>query len=92
MPVLLLLFIVYTTDRPEWVLHCLNDYKNLGLRCTETFELPWKHPSPFIKDWVKLTSEGRGERVPSVGLQSSFQQAESRHMQSDFSHTAKQWG
>lgn len=41
------------------VLHCLNDYKNLGLHCTEALELPWKYPSPFIKDWVKLTVEGR---------------------------------
>lgn len=41
------------------VLHCLNDYKNLGLHCTEALELPWKYPSPFTKDRVKLMVEGR---------------------------------
>lgn len=73
------------------VLRCLNDYKNLGLNCTEALELPWKYPPSFIKDWVKLMVASRRSKCLLWGSGAgSFHRADNTYTQSDFSHTAKQ--
>lgn len=92
MPVLLLLFIVYTTDRPEWCSIVLMTIKtSLHRDIWTSLEIL----VPFCQGggWVKLNSGGEEDKVPSLGLQSrTFQQTELGYTQSDFSCTGGKQG